>query len=110
MNVSIFCKNVAAVVALFCVTSAPLAADSSDSCCSSVKKRLHSISKQLKRIEQLEERLNKLAPTPITQKLMDKAGGYLLLSESGDYCVTENIKGVISIAANSVCLDLCCHT
>ncbi len=83
---------------------------SSDSCCKSVKKRLHSVNRKLNIIAEGEKRLIKVAPKPITQKLISKAGGTLVLHCSGDYCVTENITGTIVVEANSVCLDLCCHT
>ncbi len=83
---------------------------SSDSCCKSVKKRLHSVNRKLNIIAEGEKRLIKLAPKPITQKMISKAGGTLVLHYSGDYCVTENITGTIVIEADSVCLDLGCHT
>lgn len=46
----------------------------------------------------------------ISQKDLDKARGTLLLSCSGDYCLSENIIGTLIIGADSICLNLCCHT
>ena len=83
---------------------------SSDSCCKSVKKDLHSLNKKLNDIGKLELRLNKLAPHSITQKKVNEAGGTLVLNCPGDYCLTENITGSLLVHADSVCIDLCCHT
>ncbi len=86
------------------------ASHNDDSCCKSVKKGLKKANKELQKIEKLGCKLALEAPTPICQRLIDKAGGRLILYKSGDYCVTEDIVGTIIIAADSVCLDLCCHT
>ncbi len=86
------------------------ASHNDDSCCKSVKKGLKKANKELQKIEELGCKLALEAPTPICQRLIDKAGGRLILYKSGDYCVTEDVVGTIIIAADSVCLDLCCHT
>ncbi|MBS0634566.1 MAG: right-handed parallel beta-helix repeat-containing protein [Verrucomicrobia bacterium] len=75
-----------------------------------ISEELHRIHKKLDAIETLEHTLTKTAPRPISQRDIHKAGGTLTLTCSGDYCVTENICGTIVIGADSVCLDLCCHT
>lgn len=118
MNLVRFCKSIGAyAAALSLVSGSIVGADSSrhqhsnpDSCCKKVKKHLRKAEKKLESIEQLELRLNKSAPTPITQKNVDKAGGVLLLTHSGDYCLSENITGTLVVGANTVCIDLCCHT
>lgn len=66
--------------------------------------------KKLRRIEKAADKLKSEAPKTINQKKIDKAGGALFLTQSGDYCVTEDIVGTLIIASDSVCLDLCCHT
>ncbi|MCE5294039.1 MAG: right-handed parallel beta-helix repeat-containing protein [Chlamydiales bacterium] len=119
MKLFIFSRNIAAIVAALCLASGSLIGSehhksrhhsSSSNSCKSVKKQLHNVGHTLDRIEQLEKQLTSVAPTPITQKNIDRAGGVLTLCHSGDYCVTEDIKGVLVIGADSVCLDLCCHT
>ncbi|MCE5294040.1 MAG: right-handed parallel beta-helix repeat-containing protein [Chlamydiales bacterium] len=109
MKLSVISKSVSAFVATFCLVSGSLAA-SSDSCYQDVRDQLQNANAKLDRIKQLEHRLSQEAPTPITQKMMHEADGTLVLKHSGDYCLTENICGTIVIEANSVCLDLCCHT
>lgn len=47
---------------------------------------------------------------PIYQSTIDAAGGTLTLSESGKYCLAEDVVGSIVIDSSSVCLDLNCHT
>jgi len=103
-------KSLVALLSLVLVTGTAVAKEHESSCCKSIKKRLHSLNKKLNDIEQLELRLNKSAAKQISQKKIDKAGGTLTLTCPGDYCVTENITGTIVIGADSVCLDLCCHT
>lgn len=98
---STFIKVMAAVV-----LATSLHADSSKS----LKKELKSVHKKLDDITKLELRLNKMAPKPITQKKIDEAGGTLVLNCSGDYCLTENVTGALLVHADSVCIDLCCHT
>lgn len=66
--------------------------------------------KNLQRIEQILKNLNSQAPISINQKKIDSAGGNLILTQAGDYCVTENIVGTLVIGTDSICLDLCCHT
>ena len=39
----------------------------------------------------------------------DFVSGVYTISDSGAYCVTENLTGNIIIGANSVCIDLQCH-
>ncbi|AYV76807.1 MAG: hypothetical protein Barrevirus1_29 [Barrevirus sp.] len=47
--------------------------------------------------------------TNVDQCKMNKAGQNLILTKSGNYTLSENVKGTIVVAANSVCIDLCCH-
>ena len=46
----------------------------------------------------------------ISQQAVDDAGGFFLLDQQGFYCLQENIVGVLVVAVNHVCLDLCCFT
>jgi hypothetical protein len=50
------------------------------------------------------------APTPICQKVINQAGGTYFITESGKYVLSEDATGTLVVAADSVCLDLCCHT
>lgn len=47
---------------------------------------------------------------PIYQTTINDAGGTLTLTESGKYCLAEDVVGTIVIASSGVCLDLSCHT
>lgn len=76
---------------------------SSDSCCKSIKKELKSIAKKHRHKECCEAAC-------ITQKEINKAGGQLLLTKSGNYTLKEDVVGTLLVAADSVCIDLCCHT
>ncbi len=58
----------------------------------------------------------------ITQEILDETGsaiyqadidagdGTLTLTESGKYCIAENLVGTIAVGTNCICIDLCCHT
>lgn len=48
--------------------------------------------------------------TPINQLEVDQGGGVYTISESGLYCVTEDIVGYIFVDADCVCIELGCHT
>src|SRR5437764_383473 len=73
---------------------------SSDSCCKSIKK-------QLKRLRPKEPCCK---AESICQKTINKAGGRLVLYKSGNYTLCEDVVGTLIVAADSVCIDLCCHT
>ncbi len=75
----------------------------------SIKKQLRTAAKKIKGIGS-HKRKSCCEPTLICQKLIDKVGGTLVLHKSGDYALTQDVTGTIVIAADSVCLDLCCHT
>ncbi len=79
------------------------------SCCKSVKKHLKKAVKTLGSIEK-RERKKCCEAKPICQKTINKAGGVLVLRNSGNYALTEDVTGTIALAADSICLDLCCHT
>jgi hypothetical protein len=45
----------------------------------------------------------------ITQADLNRGGGVYTIIQSGEYCVAENLTGLIVINADSVCIDLQCH-
>lgn len=46
----------------------------------------------------------------IKQCYFDKNKGVYVINKAGNYHLTKDVKGTISIQAHNVCLDLCCHT
>lgn len=54
--------------------------------------------------------LDNIECSPIYQSTIDAAGGTLTLSESGTYCLAEDVVGSIVIDSSSICLNLNCHT
>jgi hypothetical protein len=46
---------------------------------------------------------------PITQNMINLAGGTYTITTSGNWCLDSNVVGSIIIAADSVCFDLSCH-
>ena len=46
----------------------------------------------------------------IKQCNFDKNGGVYEIQKSGNYHLSKDVKGTISIQVDNVCLDLCCHT
>lgn len=94
-----------AVVTALSVTQAA-SADSSKS----IKRELHAINQKLNLLGKISHTQVKMAPKLITQKQVHEAGGTLILTSPGDYCLEENICGTLVLDADSICLDLCCHT
>ncbi len=73
-----------------------------DSCCKSIKKELKKIAKR--------QKPDCCETTPICQNVINRNGGTLLLNKSGTYALTEDVVGTLIVVADSVCIDLCCHT
>ena len=46
---------------------------------------------------------------PIKQCHFDKHGGTYVIDKSGNYHLTKDVKGTLSIQASNVCVNLCCH-
>ena len=46
----------------------------------------------------------------IKQCHFDKNGGVYTINKSGNYNLSKDVQGTLSIQASNVCLDLCCHT
>ncbi len=95
-------NNLLSVFSLLTLCTTSLAYAKDDSCCKNVKKELKRLAKghEPKCCECI----------PICQKKIDRKGGTLILKKSGNYALTGDVTGTIVVAADSVCIDLCCHT
>ncbi len=109
MNYLLSRKNLVAAISLLALFTGSIASaekhksHSSDSCCKSVKK-------QLKRLAKKHAPKECCECEPICQEKINEAGGTLILRKSGNYALKHDVTGTIVVAADSVCIDLCCHT
>jgi hypothetical protein len=46
----------------------------------------------------------------INQCSLTRANGTYVITKPGNYTLSEDVRGTISIQTSNVCLDLCCHT